>query len=187
MSHFSRTLWSQDAWLELRPMPSYVDCRSRPSHLQRLLACYSSLCYSLCNRYILFLWANEDGCTRIVLSGIFKNAESANCPLWPSEYLTYFAYPTSISLFFCHVLWICSWCFGCWFLFSKQTGTITADAFLKSYFQWQAVQFELKNLCKEESFVCPACTPKCVGISVDGNRKLYRFKSASRYFKTSIM
>ncbi|XP_039464540.1 uncharacterized protein LOC120438170 isoform X2 [Oreochromis aureus] len=32
-------------------------------------------------------------------------------------------------------------------------------------------------MCKEPCFSCPACTPDMLAVSVDGNRKLYRFKS----------
>ncbi|XP_076733121.1 uncharacterized protein LOC112434374 [Maylandia zebra] len=32
-------------------------------------------------------------------------------------------------------------------------------------------------MCKEPCFSCPACTPDMLAVSVDGNRKLYRFQS----------
>lgn len=66
-------------------------------------------------------------------------------------------------------------------------GKISPDAFQKNYFQWAAVQLEIKNFCKEKPLVCPACTPEMLVISVDGNRKHYRFKSTARYFPTSAM
>ncbi|KAF3836198.1 hypothetical protein F7725_028756 [Dissostichus mawsoni] len=38
-------------------------------------------------------------------------------------------------------------------------GKISADNFQQSFFEWEAVRFEVENICKEESFICPACTP----------------------------
>ncbi|KAF3844309.1 hypothetical protein F7725_007472 [Dissostichus mawsoni] len=46
--------------------------------------------------------------------------------------------------------------------------------------EWEAVRFEVENICKEESFICPVCTPDMLAVSVDGNRKHYRFKHAAR-------
>lgn len=55
----------------------------------------------------------------------------------------------------------------------------------KFYFEWEAVQYEVDNICKEEPFTCPACTSNMLAVSVDGNRKHYRFKNAARYSKMS--
>lgn len=63
----------------------------------------------------------------------------------------------------------------------KQSGNITADSFRKSFLQWEAVRFEVDKLCQEDHFDCPACSPDMLAVSVDGNRKHYRFKSAARY------
>ncbi|XP_077065644.1 uncharacterized protein LOC143718468 [Siphateles boraxobius] len=60
------------------------------------------------------------------------------------------------------------------------TGKITADSFRKSFLEWEAVRFEVDKICREEHFICPACTPDMLAVSVDGNRKHYRFKSAAR-------
>ncbi len=43
------------------------------------------------------------------------------------------------------------------------------------------------KICKEERFICPACSPDMLAVSVDGNRKHYRFKNAARYFKLCII
>ncbi|KAG1924835.1 hypothetical protein F2P79_025903 [Pimephales promelas] len=142
-----------------------------------------------------------------------------------------------------------------------RTGKISADSFLKSFFEWEAVRFELDNMCKEEpfnqgraqggcsdctrpvrmvrhrkllrprlhvrspyneaklsfssgkeeeekheselreqqseqlplkipvhvpAFNCPACTPEMLAVSVDGNRKHYRFKNAARSEEQAI-
>ncbi|XP_059921902.1 uncharacterized protein LOC132468207 isoform X1 [Gadus macrocephalus] len=61
-----------------------------------------------------------------------------------------------------------------------RTGKITADSFRKSFLEWEAVRFEVDKICREEPFVCPACTPDMLAVSVDGNRKHYRFKNAAR-------
>ncbi|XP_046701350.1 uncharacterized protein LOC124383003 isoform X2 [Silurus meridionalis] len=61
-----------------------------------------------------------------------------------------------------------------------RTGKISTDSFQKSFFEWEAVHFEVDKICKEEPFICPACTPYILAVSVDGNRKLYRFKNAAR-------
>ncbi|XDV42697.1 hypothetical protein PO909_011315, partial [Leuciscus waleckii] len=67
-----------------------------------------------------------------------------------------------------------------------RTGKISTDSFLKSFFEWEAVRFEVDNICKEEPFNCPACTPDMLAVSVDGNRKHYRFKNAARSEEQAI-
>ncbi|CAM4703719.1 unnamed protein product [Leuciscus chuanchicus] len=67
-----------------------------------------------------------------------------------------------------------------------RTGKISADSFQKSFFEWEAVRFEVENICKEEPFNCPACTPDMLAVSVDGNRKHYRFKNAARSEEQAI-
>ncbi|KAL3970494.1 homeobox protein goosecoid [Sarotherodon galilaeus] len=42
---------------------------------------------------------------------------------------------------------------------------------------WSGVLFEVDRMCKEPCVSCPACTPDVLAVSVDGNRKLYRFQS----------
>ncbi|XP_028456561.1 uncharacterized protein LOC114570425 isoform X3 [Perca flavescens] len=61
-----------------------------------------------------------------------------------------------------------------------RTGKLSSDSFQKSFFEWAAVQYEVDAICKEDQFSCPACTPAMLAVSVDGNRKLYRFKSTAR-------
>ncbi|XP_058617795.1 uncharacterized protein LOC131531206 isoform X1 [Onychostoma macrolepis] len=62
-------------------------------------------------------------------------------------------------------------------------GNITAD---KSFLEWEAVRFEVDKLCQEDHFDCPACSPDMLAVSVDGNRKHYRFKSAARSEEQAI-
>ncbi len=45
------------------------------------------------------------------------------------------------------------------------------------------MRYEVDKISKEERFICPACSPDMLAVSVDGNRKHYRFKNAARYFK----
>lgn len=68
-------------------------------------------------------------------------------------------------------------------LILKQTGKISADSFLKSFFEWEAIRYELDKMLRKDPFKCQACTPDMLAVSVDGNRKHYRFKTAARYCK----
>ncbi|XP_041839624.1 uncharacterized protein LOC121638734 [Melanotaenia boesemani] len=61
-----------------------------------------------------------------------------------------------------------------------RTGKISGDSFLKSFFEWEAVQYEVDSICREEPFTCPACSPEMLAVCVDGNRKHYRFRTAAR-------
>ncbi|KAL0148625.1 hypothetical protein M9458_056065 [Cirrhinus mrigala] len=67
-----------------------------------------------------------------------------------------------------------------------RTGKISTDSFQKSFFEWEAVRYEVDKICKEEHFICPACTPDMLAVSVDGNRKHYRFKNAARSEEQAI-
>nr|XP_055048132.1 uncharacterized protein LOC129433494 [Misgurnus anguillicaudatus] len=67
-----------------------------------------------------------------------------------------------------------------------RTGKIIADSFRKSFLEWEAVRFEVDKVFREDHFNCPACTPNMLAVSVDGNRKHYRFKSAARSEEQSI-
>lgn len=42
--------------------------------------------------------------------------------------------------------------------------------------EWVISSYEVDKLCSEQPFTCPACSPKMLAVSVDGNRKHYRFK-----------
>ncbi|CAM4683359.1 unnamed protein product [Leuciscus chuanchicus] len=63
-----------------------------------------------------------------------------------------------------------------------RAGKISADSFSKSFSEWVAVTYgyEVEKIFHKKSFDCPACTPEMLAVSVDGNRKLYRFKSNAR-------
>ncbi|XP_046705778.1 uncharacterized protein LOC124386164 [Silurus meridionalis] len=67
-----------------------------------------------------------------------------------------------------------------------RTGKIIADSFRKSFLEWEAVHFEVDKVIREDHFNCPACTPNMLAVSVDGNRKHYRFKSAARSEEQAI-
>ncbi|XP_062384555.1 uncharacterized protein LOC134071734 [Sardina pilchardus] len=66
------------------------------------------------------------------------------------------------------------------------SGKITADTFRKSFIEWEAVRFEVDKLCRKDYFDCPACSPDMLAVSVDGNRKHYRFNSAARSEEQAI-
>ncbi|XP_041835841.1 uncharacterized protein LOC121636410 [Melanotaenia boesemani] len=59
---------------------------------------------------------------------------------------------------------------------SGRTGKVCSDTFYKSFMEWVIVSDMVDRLCLEEPFTCPACTPQMLAVSVDGNRKLYRFR-----------
>ncbi|KAL1276441.1 hypothetical protein QQF64_036064 [Cirrhinus molitorella] len=61
-----------------------------------------------------------------------------------------------------------------------RTGKVSADAFQRSFLQYVYCNSELNQLLGKEPFVCPACSPEMVAVSVDGNRKLYRFKKTNQ-------
>ncbi|KAI7804098.1 hypothetical protein IRJ41_023842 [Triplophysa rosa] len=67
-----------------------------------------------------------------------------------------------------------------------RTGKVIADSFRKSFLEWEAVRFEMDKVIREDHFNCPACTPNMLAVSVDGNRKHYRFKSAARSEEQAI-
>lgn len=47
----------------------------------------------------------------------------------------------------------------------------------KSFLEWIYAKFEVERLSQVQHFQCPACTPSMLAVAVDGNRKLYRFKT----------
>ncbi|KAG9278143.1 hypothetical protein AMEX_G5953 [Astyanax mexicanus] len=60
-----------------------------------------------------------------------------------------------------------------------RTGKICGDTFQRSFLEWCCARHEVDKLIKVEPFHCTACSPHMHAVSVDGNRKLYRFKNAS--------
>ncbi|KAF3840344.1 hypothetical protein F7725_019061 [Dissostichus mawsoni] len=65
------------------------------------------------------------------------------------------------------------------FLFPR---TIHGDVFQRSFLEYMACQYECQKMTCEEPFSCPACTPKMLAESVDGNRKQYRFRQSQGPF-----
>ncbi|KAI9525207.1 hypothetical protein NQZ68_009887 [Dissostichus eleginoides] len=61
-----------------------------------------------------------------------------------------------------------------------RTGKIHGDVFQRSFLEYMACQYECQKMTCEEAFSCPACTPKMLAVSVDGNRKQYRFRQSQR-------
>ena len=68
--------------------------------------------------------------------------------------------------------------------FFYQSGKICGDTFQKSFLEWTFAQHEVESFCGVQPFKCPACCPSMHAISVDGNRKLYRFSNAPGYVCT---
>ncbi|XP_067309407.1 uncharacterized protein [Pseudorasbora parva] len=60
-----------------------------------------------------------------------------------------------------------------------RTGKISANVFSCSFNEWVAARYAVENMCQEEFFSCPACTPDMLAVCVDGNRKHYRFKNTA--------
>ncbi|XP_029916449.1 uncharacterized protein LOC115365531 [Myripristis murdjan] len=58
-----------------------------------------------------------------------------------------------------------------------RSGKICGDTMQKSFLEWSYAKFEVERLSQVHHFQCPACTPSMLAVAVDGNRKLYRFKS----------
>ncbi|KAM8851628.1 uncharacterized protein ACB058_010793 [Synchiropus picturatus] len=58
-------------------------------------------------------------------------------------------------------------------------GKICGDTMQKSFLEWSYAKCEVERLSEVDELRCPVCTPSMLAVSVDGNRKLYRFKSHS--------
>ncbi|KAK0149829.1 hypothetical protein N1851_009422 [Merluccius polli] len=58
-----------------------------------------------------------------------------------------------------------------------RSGMICGDTMQRAFLEWAYAKFEVDKLSQVQHFQCPACTPSMLAVAVDGNRKLYRFKS----------
>ncbi|KAF6715261.1 hypothetical protein FQA47_005410 [Oryzias melastigma] len=58
-----------------------------------------------------------------------------------------------------------------------RSGKICGDTMQKAFLEWSYAKFEVERLSEMNPFECPACTPSMLAVAVDGNRKLYRFRS----------
>ncbi|KAF4114134.1 hypothetical protein G5714_004357 [Onychostoma macrolepis] len=56
-----------------------------------------------------------------------------------------------------------------------RSGPVCGDTLQRSFLEFSYCAFEEDHLSCGAPFTCPACTPDMLAISVDGNRKLYRF------------
>nr|XP_029530690.1 uncharacterized protein LOC115138218 isoform X3 [Oncorhynchus nerka] len=61
-----------------------------------------------------------------------------------------------------------------------QNGMTCGDTFQKSFFEWMYCHSEIDQVCDIQYFDCPACSPGMLAVSVDGNKKLYRFKKGQQ-------
>ncbi|CAB1459566.1 unnamed protein product [Pleuronectes platessa] len=57
------------------------------------------------------------------------------------------------------------------------SGKICGDTMQKAFLEWTYTKFEVEKLSQVQHFRYPACKPSMLAVAVDGNRKLYRFKS----------
>ncbi|XP_063042496.1 uncharacterized protein LOC134436995 isoform X2 [Engraulis encrasicolus] len=60
-----------------------------------------------------------------------------------------------------------------------RSGPVSGDRLQRSFLEFYYCQYEQEQQTGEASLSCPACHPDMVAVAVDGNRKLYRFKSRS--------
>ncbi|XP_057182644.1 uncharacterized protein LOC130549453 isoform X4 [Triplophysa rosa] len=67
-----------------------------------------------------------------------------------------------------------------------RSGKISTNVFSCSFNEWVAARYEVEKMCQEEFFTCPACTPDMLAVSVDGNRKHYRFKNTASTEKRGL-
>ncbi|XP_059918294.1 uncharacterized protein LOC132465616 isoform X2 [Gadus macrocephalus] len=56
-----------------------------------------------------------------------------------------------------------------------RAGRISGDSFQRSFLEWTYCRHEKEKLLAVDHFSCPACMEDIAAISVDGNRKMYRF------------
>lgn len=82
---------------------------------------------------------------------------------------------TSLKQLSTTCIYLVSW--SILFSLSYQSGKICGDTMQKSFLEWSYAKFEVERLSQVHQFLCPACTPSMLAVAVDGNRKLYRFKS----------
>ena len=69
----------------------------------------------------------------------------------------------------------------CYFiLFCCQIGRINPTTFRKAAAEWRYCQYELEKLQGICWLECPPCSVSQHSAHVDGNQKLYRFKSVPR-------
>ncbi|TKS92484.1 hypothetical protein D9C73_025314 [Collichthys lucidus] len=58
-----------------------------------------------------------------------------------------------------------------------RSGKLCGDTMQRAFLEWAYAKFKVDKLSQVQHFQCPACTPSMLAVAVDGNRKLYRFKS----------
>ncbi|KAF4101009.1 hypothetical protein G5714_019205 [Onychostoma macrolepis] len=58
-----------------------------------------------------------------------------------------------------------------------RSGKICGDTMQRAFLEWAYAKIEVDKLSQVQHFQCPACTPSMLAVAVDGNRKLYIFKS----------
>ncbi|KAJ4933379.1 hypothetical protein JOQ06_019997 [Pogonophryne albipinna] len=56
-----------------------------------------------------------------------------------------------------------------------RAGITSGDNFQRSFLEWTYCRHEIDKLLGDDHFSCPACGDDMVAVSLDGNRKMYRF------------
>ncbi|KAI4824256.1 hypothetical protein KUCAC02_012781, partial [Chaenocephalus aceratus] len=57
----------------------------------------------------------------------------------------------------------------------QKAGITSGDNFQRSFLEWTYCRHEIDKLLGDDHFSCPACGDDMVAVSLDGNRKMYRF------------
>ncbi|XP_056441143.1 uncharacterized protein LOC130378391 isoform X2 [Gadus chalcogrammus] len=72
-----------------------------------------------------------------------------------------------------------------------RVGTVSSENLQKSFLEWTYCRHEIELLLGDDHFSCPACGDDMVAVSLDGNRKMYRFNrkgaDESPYFEGTFV
>ena len=189
----NRTLPSDYARALLWRRWYHLDSRIGGCSTKWLLASHHPIFSSLWLWGVQGLRGFQTGFPRQFKASYVEDVKYEDHVLWQGECLKH-VLPTSlmkkvVNIVFCCVKNILDFgsiqyhqvsCFIFTWHFLFQTGTVCSDTLNRSYTEWAICQYKLSEMCKEEPFTCPACTPQMLAVAVDGNRKQYRFKKAGK-------
>ncbi|XP_067270736.1 uncharacterized protein [Pseudorasbora parva] len=123
---------------------------------EKICACSESLCRLISGKPIIVI--NFNGRYNLTLPSLESSCCGKTWEVGLSDLLNSGYWPASIHF--------------------ETSGKICGDTFQKALLEWTFAQHEVERLCGVQPFKCPACSPSMHAISVDGNRKLYRFHNA---------
>ena len=63
-------------------------------------------------------------------------------------------------------------------IFSFQPGPVDFERLQKAYTEWSCLRFEMRRMVSSDDMSCEACGPEPQLIHLDGNAKLYRYRSS---------